>query len=35
VAILKRIVGALRDRWPGVAIEIRADGGFAVPALYD
>jgi Transposase DDE domain group 1 len=35
VAILKRIVGALRDRWPEVAIEIRADGGFAVPALYD
>jgi len=35
VAILKRIVGALRQRWAGVAIEIRADGGFAVPALYD
>jgi hypothetical protein len=35
VAVLKRIVGALRQRWPGVAIEIRADGGFAVPALYD
>ena len=35
VAILKRMVGALRDRWPGVAIEIRADAGFAIPALYD
>ena len=35
VAILKRIVGRLRHRWPGVAIEIRADAGFAVPALYD
>ena len=35
VAILKRIVCALRERWPEVAIEIRADGGFAVPALYD
>jgi Transposase DDE domain group 1 len=35
VAILKRIVGRLRERWPGVAIEIRADAGFAVPALYD
>jgi Transposase DDE domain group 1 len=35
VAILKRIVGALRQRWPEVAIEIRADGGFAVGALYD
>ena len=31
VAILKRIVGRLRERWPGVAIEIRADAGFAVP----
>jgi Transposase DDE domain group 1 len=35
VAILKRMVGRLRDRWPGVAIEIRADAGFAVPDLYD
>jgi hypothetical protein len=35
VAILKRMVGRLRDRWPEVAIEIRADAGFAVPALYD
>jgi hypothetical protein len=35
VAILKRIVSRLRERWPEVAIEIRADGGFAVPALYD
>jgi hypothetical protein len=35
VALLKRIVGRLRERWPGVAIEIRADAGFAVPALYD
>jgi hypothetical protein len=35
VAILKRIVRRLRERWPGVAIEIRADAGFAVPALYD
>jgi Transposase DDE domain group 1 len=35
VAILKRIVRALRERWPQVAIEIRADAGFAVPALYD
>jgi hypothetical protein len=35
VAILKRMVGALRERWPEVAIEIRADAGFAVPALYD
>ena len=35
VAILKRIVRALRTRWPGVPIELRADSGFAVPALYD
>jgi hypothetical protein len=35
VPILQRIVAILRDRWPAVAIEIRADSGFAVPALYD
>jgi Transposase DDE domain group 1 len=35
VAVLKRIVSRLRERWPEVAIELRADAGFAVPALYD
>jgi hypothetical protein len=35
VAILKRVVRALRGRWPGVRVEVRADSGFAVPALYD
>src|SRR5918912_4288004 len=35
VAVLKRIVRAVRARWPGVPIELRADSGFAVPALYD
>ena len=35
VALLKRIVSRLRQRWPGVHIELRADAGFAVPALYD
>jgi DDE family transposase len=35
VAVLKRIVRALRAHWPGVPIELRADSGFAVPALYD
>jgi len=35
VAVLKRLVGGLREAWPGVAIELRADAGFAVPALYD
>jgi hypothetical protein len=34
VAILKRIVSRLRERWPEVEIELRADAGFAVPALY-
>ncbi len=35
VALLKRIVTRLRERWPEVDIEIRADAGFAVPAIYD
>ena len=35
VALLKRIVSRLRGRWPEVQIEIRADAGLAVPALYD
>ena len=35
VALLKRIVARLRGRWPEVEVEIRADAGFAVPALYD
>jgi hypothetical protein len=34
VAILKRLIPALRARWPGVPIELRADSGFAVPDLY-
>jgi hypothetical protein len=35
VALLKRVVGGLREEWPEVTIELRADAGFAVPALYD
>ena len=35
VAILTRLVAALRARWPGVRIELRADSGFAIPAVYD
>ena len=35
VAVLKRVVRALRARWPGVAIEVRLDSGGAVPAIYD
>jgi hypothetical protein len=31
----QRLVSALRSRWPDVAIDLRADGGFAVPTLYD
>ncbi len=34
VAVLKRIVAAVRSRWPGVTLEVRADSGFAIPALY-
>jgi hypothetical protein len=35
VALLKRIVARLRRRWPEAEVELRADAGFAVPALYD
>jgi hypothetical protein len=35
VAILKRLIPVLQRRWPGVRISLRADSGFAVPALYD
>ena len=34
VAILKRVIGAIRRRWPEVRIEFRGDSGFAVPVLY-
>jgi len=34
VAILRRLVRMLRSAWPSVQIEIRADSGFALPALY-
>lgn len=35
VAVLKRLIRAIRTHWPAVHIELRADSGFAVPALYD
>jgi hypothetical protein len=35
VAVLRRLVPRLRAAWPGVAVELRADSGFASPALYD
>jgi hypothetical protein len=34
VLVLRRLVRRLRAAWPGVAIELRADSGFAVPRLY-
>jgi Transposase DDE domain group 1 len=34
-AVLKRVVRALRDRWPEVTVEVRMDSGGAVPAIYD
>jgi hypothetical protein len=34
IAVLKRLVAALRTRWPEVQIELRADSGFGVPPLY-
>lgn len=35
LSVLKRIVGRLREAWPGVEVEIRADAGFAVPKIYE
>jgi hypothetical protein len=35
VAVLKRVVRALRERWPHVTIEVRLDSGGAVPEVYD
>ena len=34
LSVLRVLVPALRARWPGVQIELRADSGCAVPALY-
>jgi hypothetical protein len=35
VAILKRLIPLMQKRWEGVQIVLRADSGFATPALYD
>jgi hypothetical protein len=35
LSVLRVLVPRLRARWPGVTIEIRADSGCAVPAIYD
>ncbi len=32
---MKRVVGRLREAWPKVKIEIRADAGFALPVVYE
>src|ERR1041384_52839 len=34
VAVLGRIVGRVRQRWPGVPLVIRGDSGFASPEMY-
>lgn len=34
VAILKRVVQKIRDRYPAMQITIRADSGFSCPAFY-
>ena len=34
LGVLRVLVPLLRARWPGVQIELRADSGCAVPALY-
>jgi hypothetical protein len=34
VAVLKRIIGRVRRQWPRVRILVRADSGFASPAMY-
>jgi hypothetical protein len=34
VRILRDLLGLLRARWPALAVELRADSGFASPKLY-
>jgi hypothetical protein len=34
VLVLRRLLRRLRQPWPGVAVELRADSGFAIPRLY-
>ncbi len=35
LSVFKRLVERLREQWPETKIEIRADAGFAVPAVYE
>ena len=34
ILVLRRLVRRLRRAWPDLAIELRADSGFAIPRLY-
>ena len=34
VLVLRRLLRRLRAAWPNVAVELRADSGFAIPRLY-
>jgi hypothetical protein len=34
VALLKRVIGKIRDRYPNMRITIRGDSGFSCPAFY-
>ena len=34
VLVLRRLLRRLRTAWPDVAVEVRADSGFAIPRLY-
>jgi hypothetical protein len=34
VLVLRRLLARLRQVWPAVAVELRADSGFATPRLY-
>jgi hypothetical protein len=35
LSVLKRLVRRLKEEWPKAKIEIRADAGFALPAVYE
>jgi len=35
VSLLKRIVGRLRQNWPGIQVVLRADAGFMNPKVYE
>lgn len=35
LGVLNRLVRAMHSCWPNVEIELRADSGFSIPAIYD